>query len=112
MIWRSEGVAQVLSTSDRHIDLCVTLKDEEPYRMTLFYGYADRCKRYLSWDLLRRLASQSSLPWVLLGDFNELLAVNEKWGRHGHPHSLIANFRSALDDCGLQDLGYSGHPFT
>lgn len=33
-----------------------------------------------TWELLRRLHYDSSLPWVCGGDFNEVLAPHEKLG--------------------------------
>lgn len=54
----------------------------------------------------------SSLPWVCAGDFNEILDASEKLGGSLRNQSLIDNFRLALDDCRLQDLGYLGLAFT
>ena len=112
VLWKNEGTATILGSNHRFIDLVVKLEGEEPYRMSCFYGFADRQRRTESWEILRDLAGRSILPWVILGDFNELLAHNEKRGRHAHPFTLISNFRKAITDCGLKDLGFVGHPFT
>lgn len=112
VLWRSKDVAQVDGFSKWHVDLLVILKDEMPYRMTLFYGYADRNERHKSWSLLRQLAASSALPWVILGDFNELLYMSEKKGCLSHRERLILAFREAVEDCGSEDLGYSRHPYT
>ena len=112
VLWKNEGTATILGSNHWFIDLVVKLEGEEPYRMSCFYGFADRQRRTESWEILRDLASKSILPWVILGDFNELLARNEKRGRHAHPFTLISNFRKAITDCGLKDLGFVGHPFT
>lgn len=44
------------------------------------------------------------LPWIVRGDFNELLYVTEKFGGHGHSISLMDKFRDTLNQCNLQDL--------
>ncbi|KAL8519913.1 hypothetical protein ACS0TY_010738 [Phlomoides rotata] len=44
--------------------------------------------RKLSWDLLRNLASLHSLPWVYIGDYNDLLSVDDKKWRTDHPQWL------------------------
>ncbi|KAJ9184744.1 hypothetical protein P3X46_004440, partial [Hevea brasiliensis] len=38
-----------------------------------------------SWNLLSHLEGSSSLPWVCIGDFNNLLNLEDK--RAGNPHS-------------------------
>ena len=72
--------------------------------MTAFYGFSERSKRKQSWDLLRRLSTGSSLPWVCLGDFNDILSPDDKNGRVEHPAWLIRGFREVVSECGLSDL--------
>ncbi|XP_075663380.1 uncharacterized protein LOC142632953 [Castanea sativa] len=52
------------------------------------------------------------LPWLYLGDFNEIVKVEEKLGGSLRRERQMTNFRAALDFCGLRDLGYVGFPFT
>lgn len=85
---------------------------EDPYRMMGFYGYASRGSRHLSYALMRQLAHESNLLWVVVGDFNELLGPYEKIGRLPHLLYLCNKFKNALDDCLLQDFGFLGHRFT
>ena len=61
---------------------------------------------------MRSLSNLSSLPWVCIGDFNDLLAANEKRGQHEHPSWKLRGFNRAIDDCGLVDLGMEGYKFT
>ncbi|XP_019162018.1 PREDICTED: uncharacterized protein LOC109158586 [Ipomoea nil] len=65
-----------------------------------------------SWDLLRNLSPVSSLPWVVIRDFNDLDSHAEKKGPVSHPDSLIRGFNDTLQDCDLSDLGMSGYEFT
>ncbi|KAH0991987.1 hypothetical protein GBA52_003470 [Prunus armeniaca] len=53
-----------------------------------------------------------SLPWVCLGDFNEILAAHEKLGGAVRNERQMKTFRQAIDSCGLKDLGYTGPKFT
>lgn len=55
-----------------------------------------------------------SLPWVVGGggDFNEILCHSEKEGGAAKQGLLMENFRNALKDCGLKDLGFEGPSFT
>ncbi|KAK6163630.1 hypothetical protein DH2020_000494 [Rehmannia glutinosa] len=47
-----------------------------------------------------------------MGDFNEVLHESEKQGGEAIPNWRIRNFRQAILEVGLVDLGFSGHPFT
>ncbi|KAK2661449.1 hypothetical protein Ddye_000023 [Dipteronia dyeriana] len=77
-----------------------------------FYGNPESSQRVHAWSLIRRLKGMSNLPWLCLGDFNEILSGSEKIGGSVHPLFLMENFREALDYCELNDLGYSGLGFT
>lgn len=54
----------------------------------------------------------NSLPWVTIGDFNEILSYSEKEGGSQRRQSLIDNFRSTINDCLLFDIGFIGPRFT
>ncbi|MCI98015.1 endonuclease/exonuclease/phosphatase family protein, partial [Trifolium medium] len=47
-----------------------------------------------------------------MGDFNEMLAADDKRGGATQPPWLIRGFRVAMQDSGLIDLPMEGHPFT
>lgn len=78
----------------------------------LFYGFPERGRRRELWDLLRSLASRSSLPWVVIGDFNDLLYQHEKSGGNPHPDGLLRGFGETLEECGLFQLPLRGYQFT
>jgi hypothetical protein len=54
----------------------------------------------------------SDLPWCIIGDFNDLLAQEDKQGVHPHPNWLCTGFRSAVCDCDLTDINLEGYPYT
>ncbi|KAK6145264.1 hypothetical protein DH2020_022084 [Rehmannia glutinosa] len=112
ILWKIKDMIQLLSYSDNHINVLVHLRDVDSWRLTGFYGFLERCKRCQSWDLIRSLYKQSSLPWCCIGDFNDLLNPSEKRGSIEHPQWLLSGFRTAIDDCYLWDLGICGYPFT
>lgn len=76
------------------------------------YGFATNGDRGHTWNLLCTLATQSSLPWLVAEDFNEILSNSEKFGGHLQGASPMARFRSSLVDCNLVDMGYVGSKFT
>ncbi|KAK9988333.1 hypothetical protein SO802_028572 [Lithocarpus litseifolius] len=64
------------------------------------------------WNNLSTVASTHNLPWIIAGDFNELLSSEDKLG--GRPISLYkANiFKECLDACNMADLGFQGPRYT
>ncbi|KAL0413621.1 UNVERIFIED_CONTAM: putative mitochondrial protein [Sesamum radiatum] len=65
-----------------------------------------------SWNLLRKLRRLSIWPWLVSGDFNEILTQSEKEGGADRPLWQMRNFRQALLDCELTDLFLHGNQFT
>jgi hypothetical protein len=49
---------------------------------------------------------------MCMGDFNEILFQHEKQGGAARPQQCMDMFREALEDCGLEDLGYTCDLFT
>lgn len=112
LLWKVKNSLQLLSYSKNHVDVEVRMPDSVVWRLTCVYGFPERDRRHLTWDLLRSLRSNSILPWLVAGDFNEILSLSEKRGQHGHPTTLMEAFSKALDDCLLLDLGCKGRLFT
>lgn len=100
-------MATLLAYSNNFIDVSVSIPGKQDWRLTCYYGFPERNRRSLSWDLLRTLSRRSSLPWCCIGDFNDMASQ-----RFRHPLSLINVFRKAIVDSGLIDLGMKGHVFT
>ncbi|GAU51605.1 hypothetical protein TSUD_414370 [Trifolium subterraneum] len=57
-------------------------------------------------------SNMSSIPWCIIGDFNDLLSQANKKGIHPHPNGLCMGFRQAVSDCVLTDIPIEGHSFT
>ncbi|KAK9672224.1 hypothetical protein RND81_12G085700 [Saponaria officinalis] len=109
-LWRKEINCSLRLASVHHMDFEIHTKGSQ-WRVTGFYGWPAVAERYLSWDLLRLLSSQSSDPWVCIGDFNEILFANEMKGGH-RAQWHMRNLREAIDDCELRDMSFEGYDFT
>ncbi|GLT94950.1 hypothetical protein SLE2022_126590 [Rubroshorea leprosula] len=112
LLWHGDTKLSLLSYSTNHIDMEVNGLDAEQWRFTGFYGYPERNNRRQSWALLRNLASRSTLPWLVSGDFNDLLHPHEKSGGAPQPEWLMQGFREAIDDCELVEIYMLGGFFT
>ena len=65
-----------------------------------------------AWDSLRNLNYNQQIPWLCVGDFNELLRQEEKLGGAVQNHGQMQQFRDVVDECGFIDLGFVGTNFT
>ncbi|XP_074305989.1 uncharacterized protein LOC141641217 [Silene latifolia] len=109
-MWKREIDCQFVSASVHHMDFHVRESDKE-WRVTGFYGWPSVSDRHLSWDLLRLLHRQSALPWICVGDFNEILFSTEMKGG-SRAQWQMNNFQAAVDYCGLKDVAWEGYQFT
>lgn len=113
LFWLNEVHVRLRHYSTRHIDVEIgPLGSLDVWRFTRIYGYSANGERRHTWDLLRILAAQSSLPWLVAGDYNEILSNAEKSGGPRRSAAPMARFREALVDCGLSDMGFVGPRFT
>ena len=92
MYWKNELLVDVVSSSLNHIDAIINKDSDAAWRFTGFYGELETHKRHESWELLRRLHHQNSLPWLCAGDFNEILKQGEKLGGPTRPPGQMQLF--------------------
>lgn len=64
------------------------------------------------WNVLRKLGHAHDLPWVVYGDFNEILYACEKVGGVPREEGRMKAFREVVVDSQLLDLRYSSPRFT
>ena len=81
LFWKEGIKLHVQTYSLTHIDALVNGGEEIGWwHLMGFYGDPDIAKRPLSWMKLRHLQGTSSLPWLVIGDFNEPIGLSEKEG--------------------------------
>ena len=112
MYWNDNLNLELIHFSQYHIDMIVKKDEEQPWRITCIYGEANVNERQKTWDLLRFLRSESNLPWVCIGDFNEVLSADEHFGVGERNPRQMTGFREAVDVAGLCDLGFIGPSWT
>lgn len=112
LLWKNEGGIKIINSCNNFIDFEIMHDQVGRWRYTGYYGFPERSKQVVSWRMLRKLAEVSSLPWCIIGDFNDLMLTDEKIGGQKHPYALLAGFSKTVMDCGLSDLGYIGEKYT
>jgi exonuclease III len=113
LFWHEGLDVVLLEKSNRFIDVRIRESVSSPwFRITFVYGEPRTKNRPQMWDALRRLKGVSDLPWLVVGDFNEAMWGFEHFSACPRPERQMINFREALADCELTDLGFSGRPYT
>ena len=82
------------------------------WHLTRFYGNLDTRKRPESWPKLKHLKGTLNLPWLTIGDFNELTSLLEREGGSTRPRQQMQNFLDTISFCGFREVDYIGPKFT
>ncbi|KAJ6327417.1 hypothetical protein OIU78_014320 [Salix suchowensis] len=79
--------------------------------MSLVYASPIPSLRYQLWDRFISVRTMVNGPWMLIGDFNEVLLPSESIGG-GFSHVRAGKFGEVLSACNLTDLEAKGFKFT
>ncbi|KAA3462681.1 reverse transcriptase [Gossypium australe] len=102
LAWKEDIQVNLRSFSKWHIH--VIIKEDDivgEWRFTGIYGSPYLKDKNTVWNLLRRLAHEDSYPWLVEGDFNEILYSFAKSGGTQRDKKRMDAFREVLDDCQL-----------
>ena len=80
LFWKAECDLHIQTFFPNHIDAHIRFADKSPWRIKGFYGRPEGHQKHESWRILRHLHARASLPWVCIGDYNEILHFFEKHG--------------------------------
>ena len=102
LLWRNSLQVDILTYSPWHIDAIVTEEQRtKKWHFIGFYGHLETGKREESWKLLENLSHRSNLPWIWIGDYNEIMHAKEKEGGGVRPEGQMRIFREADNRCQL-----------
>lgn len=110
-MWKQCYNMKVLQEDKRIIDLQVRMGSLVFY-LTCVYGDPVKERRHAVWERLSDMGASRDSPWMLVGDFNELLSNEEKLGGSVHSDSSFRDFRNMVDNCKISDMRSSGNPLS
>jgi hypothetical protein len=84
LLWKRDVDISVSDVNRLYIDANISVGNVV-WRFTGVYG--DPENKELTWRALRNLKQQDSGPWLLMGDFNEILFQHEKVGGAPKPQA-------------------------
>ena len=113
LLWKPETFVNIRGYSKWFIDAEVVCGNVQgSWRFTGFYGQPDTSKREETWQILEAFGHSNVLPWLCIGDYNEILSNSEKLGGQLRPTRQMDRFREIVDLCQFRDLGYTGARYT
>ncbi|XP_074277385.1 uncharacterized protein LOC141601023 [Silene latifolia] len=79
--------------------------------MSVVYGFNRVAERIPLWLSFQQIHTVVNGPWVVMGDFNNVLAMNERIG-YVVTNAEMSDFQACVDNCGLGDILAHGAFFT
>lgn len=95
--------------SKNHIHASITDSLKNTWLFICIYEESKPQKSVETWALLKSLKPDSGRPWLVGGDFNDVVQHTEKWGGNQRSERQFHMFRDTLDHCQLADLGFTLH---
>ncbi|KAK6162607.1 hypothetical protein DH2020_002448 [Rehmannia glutinosa] len=114
VLWNPATVIlEELDISPQLIHCAITCKVSSVSLLASFiYGYHTVGSRKPLWDNLISFGENCSLPWIAIGDFNNVLNVNEKCNGKDVTSKELKDFEECCVLTGLTDLRSMGCHFT
>ncbi|XP_028089100.1 uncharacterized protein LOC114289558 [Camellia sinensis] len=114
LLWNDLEIAcEVLLTTEQEIHAWIKVpSNPSPWLLSAIYASPHYNHRCILWDNLMLLSATHSSPWLMLGDFNEILTSADKFGGRALQPHRARRFQECIDECGMIDLGFAGPRFT
>ncbi|GLT94094.1 hypothetical protein SLE2022_118530 [Rubroshorea leprosula] len=113
VLWnRTVGDITILDCFSQAITLLVKQAHRDPWLLSAIYANPVPTIRESLWQHLEQFTYTDGLPWLLLGDFNQIISSDE------HSEGRVTGLRGAslmmsfMQNKGLIDLGAAGCKYT
>ncbi|GLT77972.1 hypothetical protein SLA2020_495240 [Shorea laevis] len=118
LLWDASQIsADVIADSDQAIHAIVKVRSPSSlpcieWFFSSVYGRPQFDLRSKLWQELRTLSPYFKGPWVIAGDFNDVVDQSEKFRGAPISQHRVQAFTSCMNDCQMMDLGFIGGRFT
>ncbi|XP_074304161.1 uncharacterized protein LOC141638873 [Silene latifolia] len=102
----------VLDKSAQVVHLSLTcIQNAIQWHCSVVYGFNKNADRRAPWQSLLDIHSTIHGPWMIMGDFNNVLSFDERIGA-AVTMAEVKDLQDCVDSCGLYDLSSTGAYFT
>lgn len=113
-LWWKAEVDVIIKNASKNIIHTIVSENGNPTTWVASFVYGSPCRegRDQLWEDLGNIGHSEHLPWLCMGDFNEVLRTNDKFEGNIPSQRRLSSFHRMLNSCGLVDLGFQGPRFT
>ena len=117
ILWRSEDAdVKLLSAKEQEIHTIVKVcASNLSWLFTAIYASPWLAERRILWSNIEKIGQLHNLPWLVIGNFNEVLGGGggeDKFGGNQINLNRALEFKECLDSCNVVDLGFAGPKYT
>ncbi|XP_070010645.1 uncharacterized protein [Nicotiana sylvestris] len=88
------------------------LPNQKPWFFSALYASTTVNNRNIMWNNLEKLHETYVGPWLVGGDFNDVLMSDDKWGGRPINNTRASKIWNCINKCKLLDLGFKGCKYT
>ena len=114
ILWNKEG-AEISLLANTEQEIHATLKVHASNLSRLFsaiYASPRQAERRILWSNIEEVGRLHSMPWLMIGDFNEVLCGEDKFEGKQININRAMEFKAYLDSCSFVGLGFAGPKYT
>lgn len=113
-LWWKEDVDIEIRLKSKNIMRCLVTwpSNRTKWLCTFIYAPPTWQERLVFWCFLKTIRQETDLPWLCVGDFNDIGSLWEKQGGSTCKRARIEQFQQLLSDCELMDLEFKGPAYT
>lgn len=114
LLWNNKNFnIRVIDWHDRFLHCQIQdFNNHSNWLATFLYMTPQKENQYLIWNELLHLKPPNMEPWMIIGDFNCILSLNEKLGGVQRTTNYMNQFMNFLSDTALMSLPCSGSSLT
>ena len=114
VLWKKDDAeVTLLASTEQEIHATVKVCSSNlTWLIFAIYASPRLVERRILWSNLSIVAKLHKLPWLLLGDFNEVLCGEENFGGRQVNINRAMEFKDCIDACNVIDLGFAGPKYT
>ncbi|XP_039036521.1 uncharacterized protein LOC120173403 [Hibiscus syriacus] len=113
ILWKDMIDVEIITVSHQSIHgRCWYAEVARWLYFTAVYARPQVEKRRLLWRHLRNLAQGENEAWIMGGDFNSILRLDERDVGSSRGSGVNKSFADFIFDMGLIEVDYKGSPFT
>ena len=114
LLWCPKLVqVDVLALREQEIHAIIQVRSQTlNWLISAIYASPRFIERYILWKNLKMLANLHDLPWAHMGDFNEVLSEEKKFGGNPICQRRVRAIQDCMNECHMMDLGFSRLKFT